>query len=499
MAEPSAAAAAAAAPVPQRKFPAVGGGSHQVVVIVGAGIAGIYAAAELLRLGWPAPSLHIFEAADCAGGRLRTETIHLNSSDDTISYDVGGAWIHGTENSPLSELAKELKIKLRPIAEANPWMNPVSMPCAAYVSGKKVSREDWRRAGELHEDLMRRVRDMALDMGEDTAYPLSSAIESILLTSQFESVSTLHLSCIRLMLHLCECWMGGSLHELQLAEFAADPSGGFGDHPGSHCLPVGGMQQFVSRLIDRDVRIRDQCLTLGARVTKVEYGDDIDDVQVCVVHGGEEKILSAQAIIISCPICALGGGGQRSKGASQLTFSPPLPADKVEALTRMRMAAYKKVLLQFDECFWPPHEPFIAIYFEGKALLLDNLQATHGFAALEAVLVGGDGWDHVDVNDDSLALLVMNGLKSALGAEKCAAGPTSVHVSRWEESENFKGAYSLYAVGTQPTDVDSLSAPVGRRLFFCGEATSVDYAGSVHGALSSAMRCVDELWMAWKG
>jgi monoamine oxidase len=50
------------------------------------------------------------------------------------------------------------------------------------------------------------------------------------------------------------------------------------------------------------------------------------------------------------------------------------------------------------------------------------------------------------------------------------------------------GSYSYIPVGVSPADRQTLAQPVGRRLFFAGEATSGEYPATVHGAYLSGVR-----------
>ncbi|KAJ8957288.1 hypothetical protein NQ318_007852 [Aromia moschata] len=66
------------------------------IVILGAGMAGIGAAAKLIELGYK--KFIILEAQDQAGGRIRTITV------DGKPLDVGAQWLHGKDNA-LYEIA----------------------------------------------------------------------------------------------------------------------------------------------------------------------------------------------------------------------------------------------------------------------------------------------------------------------------------------------------------------------------------------------------------
>ena len=71
--------------------------------------------------------------------------------------------------------------------------------------------------------------------------------------------------------------------------------------------------------------------------------------------------------------------------------------------------------------------------------------------------------------------------------------PTGALVTRWGRDPFSRGSYSHLAVGSTPADRDALRADVDGRLFIAGEATSVDYSGTAHGALLEGRDAADRI------
>ena len=63
--------------------------------------------------------------------------------------------------------------------------------------------------------------------------------------------------------------------------------------------------------------------------------------------------------------------------------------------------------------------------------------------------------------------------------------PTAALVTRWRADQFARGSYSYLSRDNLPGDRKLLAAPVGRTLFFAGEATSSSNPATVHGALMS--------------
>ena len=67
-------------------------------------------------------------------------------------------------------------------------------------------------------------------------------------------------------------------------------------------------------------------------------------------------------------------------------------------------------------------------------------------------------------------------------------------VSRWGTDVNSLGAYSYDKVGKHHDLYERLRIPIDN-LFFAGEATSVSYPGSVHGAYATGLQAAEDCRM----
>src|SRR5688572_20933263 len=97
----------------------------------------------------------------------------------------------------------------------------------------------------------------------------------------------------------------------------------------------------------------------------------------------------------------------------------------------------------------------------------------------------------------SLAAATLFGHKYALGdplaTKQVLPEPDGWLVTRWAADPFALGSYSFLPPGATPDDRKALAAPVGDRLFFAGEATSVEYPATVHGAYLSGRRAAAEV------
>jgi monoamine oxidase len=172
-----------------------------------------------------------------------------------------------------------------------------------------------------------------------------------------------------------------------------------------------------------------------------------------------------------------------------ITFTPLLPTAKRTAISRMGVGAFNKVILQFPTRFWPDGNWFA------------NIAGTDpfgiSFSSLEAAAPGKNllvGWQFGSLavkreamTDAALIDVVMGELR-AMFKSSVVPTPTASAITRWTGDPYSRGAYSYPRIGSPRTDITALAAPVGKRLFFAGEATSLDFPSTVHGAYLSGER-----------
>ena len=94
-------------------------------------------------------------------------------------------------------------------------------------------------------------------------------------------------------------------------------------------------------------------------------------------------------------------------------------------------------------------------------------------------------------SDEEITAAAMTVLRTIYGDD--IPQPTATRITRWAADPFAGGSYSYAAVGSTPDDRAALAAPVANRLFFAGEATSLDYPATVHGAYLAGLRVAREL------
>ncbi len=71
--------------------------------------------------------------------------------------------------------------------------------------------------------------------------------------------------------------------------------------------------------------------------------------------------------------------------------------------------------------------------------------------------------------------------------------PSDFQITRWSSNPFTRGSYSFMTVGSDPSMRDALAGNINGKVFFAGEATSREYASTVHGAYLSGLRAAGEI------
>ncbi|KAJ8603327.1 hypothetical protein CTAYLR_009036 [Chrysophaeum taylorii] len=429
------------------------------VVVVGGGAAGLACVRELRGV-----SCVLLEARRELGGRVR-------SFEDAPAHDAGAAWVHGTSDSPLAKEAQARGVALAEVCASNPWCDPQAWRGVATV---------WRPGGE-------RVRDAEL---RAAASEWANAVESLSEVTDANAAfgPALRVSPLAAM-HgsLVELWMGASLDDLQLREFAQDDVA-WGDHPGPHALPAGGMGRVLSALITEATKVA----VLGARVDRIKTRDGAVDVDY-VVDGRRSRV-RARCVVVTLPLGVL----QRN----DVVFDPPLPAAKRGAIDRLGFGAYAKILLFWRDRWWPSHSSFLVCLDDDDAVafvLVDHawsLKNKDAEPLLEATVAGDKARVMDALPEAECVAQVLACLRRTFGV--VFPDPVKTIVTRWTQDPHARGAYSYWRRGAEDTDVDTLAQPLDP-LFFAGEATSVEYQGSLTGALETGLRVASEVLGSLRG
>jgi polyamine oxidase len=453
------------------------GKRHADVVVLGAGMAGISCAVELRKLGY---SVIVLEARDRIGGRTWTD--HSLG----VPLDMGAAWIHGVRGNPLTPLVADAGIK----TFASDWDS------TQLYSGQRALSEKEQAASEQQFEAVIAAAEAAKEEAESRLGVTGKHKESRLgVTGKHkesglgethkhnESGDNLGDALNRAQDELLDDGVIGTAARWQVwsaigSEYGADADGlslvswdEDEELPGAHVL----LDKGYGALIEKMARALD--IRLQTVVQRVAHSASYVKIRT---SKGE---FSADAVVCSLPLGVLKAG--------VVQFDPPLPSAHQKAMVRLGTGALDKVALRFPTMFWPHTHTFARVDADPERRTeFYNFQPIHKLPILLALTGGRYSRALEAMSDAAVTEEIMRELRRIFGD---IPAPIQVKRTRWASEPFTRGSYSIMPPGASMRDFAALAKPAGARLFMAGEATALEYPGTVHGAHLSGLRAASEV------
>lgn len=199
--------------------------------------------------------------------------------------------------------------------------------------------------------------------------------------------------------------------------------------------------------------------------------------------------LTADKVLITTPLKTL--------QQQQINFSPVLPDEKMAAFNQITVGDGIKIFVVFKERFYPDILTFGNVF---RALREEEkfvYDAAFGKNSTEHVLglLAINEKASVYTSLDNEQAIIAHYLKEL---DEIFDGQASEHyiehvIQNWSAEPYIQGAYSYAFNGNHNRIVETLTAPVMDSVYFAGEALSIDYQATVHGACQSAFESVDAM------
>ncbi len=424
-----------------------GRAKSSTVLIIGAGIAGLSAARELTRRGC---TVSVLEARERIGGRIWTDR------SLGIPLDLGASWIHHTQGNPLSELAHEVG--------AERFETEYNNIVRYAPDGRRLNAEENRSIDKTARRLQKKIEKWQDNYDSDTS--LQVALDRYLDKKQPPGSERRY---IEYLLNTgIEHEYAADLSELSLYWFDdAD------EYSGPDVLFPAGYDQLVQHIAQGiDVR-------LGHAAESVQVTPD----GVCVKTAQAE--FRAHAAVIAVPLGVLKSGA--------ISFAPPLPTKKHNAIEGMGFGILNKLYLMFDHVFWDSEAHLLGYVSENKGEWCEwlNLCKPLGAPVLLGFNAGRFGAEIEAWSDGEILNSAMATLRTIYG--NTVTEPRAHLLTRWGHDPFTRGSYSSLSPGLKPKVYKHLAAPVKGRLFFAGEHTHPKHPATTHGAFLSGVRAAREL------
>jgi monoamine oxidase len=423
------------------------------VIVIGGGVAGLAAAADLARRGL---SVSLLEARERLGGRIYT----LRPKGWGAPVELGAEFIH-EGNSDFWRAVRRFRLPTKRVPGRH-WM--------------------WREGDlERMDDIDERIACINAEIDEKRIGKRSFAQFLRLMKKEFSPEAK------AIAASFVEGFQAAPTEQMSARSVAGatlDDRGQFQVLEGYDRLVAGLTKSFSKDRVG---------VFLEHVVQDVSWRRS--HVRVRAAAG----IFTARAAIITLP---LGVWQAKAKAKGAVRFDPPLRA-KQKLVAKMRMGEVIRVTLRFDRREWRDLLPqqlssharagfgFVHSRVEGVPIwwALSGRPVITGWAGGPAAILLAKRPERVVLET---ALISLSRLFD-VPQRKLKAAMLDYQTHNWSRDPFSRGAYTFVAVG-QDDASERLRAPVQKTLFFAGEATADgEELGTVHGAFSSGRRAAKEI------
>jgi monoamine oxidase len=415
------------------------------VAVIGAGAAGLAAARRLHDHG---ADFLLVEGRERIGGRAYT----LQSYDGSVPIELGAEFIHGTPGVTLA-LMQEC---------GEERVDTGSHYVRDYDEEFQEAWDVW----DWTERILRRVDLQAPDC----------SVEEFLGAIPTGELSDEQRDAVRSLIEGFDAAIAGDASIVAIAKEWRSGTNDASFRPLHGYAPI---MQYLARSVNARTLLR-------TRVELVRWSPQ--HVQIQATRQGKPLEIAARRAIVTLPVGVL----QEQPDL----FDPPLPKEKRAAIGAIAMGPVLKVVLDFRTPFWEEVQDgrfrdtafFRAQQCEMGAVWTRLPQRT---PLLVAWAGGGTAQSLIDRKVDPIAA-ALSTCSTLFPTVDVNAVLRNAYYHDWQADPFSRGAYSFLRVGGGDAR-ETLRAPVDQTLFFAGEATWGDDAGTVGGAFESGYRAADDV------
>lgn len=259
-------------------------------------------------------------------------------------------------------------------------------------------------------------------------------------------------------------------------------------------------------------------VNLNRAVKAVDYTGDTINLTILNTADNSQTTEVVTKLVVTTPVPVL-------KDSSLISFSPSLPAPKINALNRIGMDASMRIIIEFtrNDFFFKPEDGNLPAFIYGGTVcpsyffcgagrselnrtvsITINGPKAKEYSDLLGDLPAGGGYDPVKVKsilDEILAEMdvVFDGkaslnIRKQLMEDPEEEGPILSVIKDWTRVPYILGGQSYPMVDGTNEDRVELAAPIDQKIFFAGEATDVTGEfGTISGAVKSGERAAEEI------
>jgi len=443
------------------------------VIIVGGGASGVAAAARLMQGG--ITDFLIVEAGEELGGRVAEKKM------GTGRVELGAQYIHGEEGNVVHKLAKEWGM----LAEEKTFKEEV-----LYNDGEV-----------LDEDLAEIFWKLCLEIDEKMTPNCTSKYGSV--GEYFESEYQTQLEESKMGVlekreasdYLQYCNKAKSSESASGSWFQLGIEDTWEECPGNQEGGFSSKYTYKDFLLmlgsgtERNVRFKEKVLS----ITEVDNG---------VVVKTNKKTYTCQYVVLTVSLGVLKHG--------DITFVPPLPSPKLEAIDNLGFGTIGKIFLEYHQP-WAEIDPnqnpdneYTFLRRNEKSWRDDPAgpwqDGVHDMVTdsrnptVVTLWTVGNAAQKAGLLPEQQLLQEADSLvkKFLLPSIPNLPSPVSAFSPSWSTNPLVRGTYSFNSPSTLIGSREVLAEPVGR-ILFAGEATNSIHYATVHGAIETGRREADRI------
>lgn len=302
------------APLIKDKIPSEPG--KPSVVVIGAGLAGLAAARQLMRLGF---KVTVLEGRKRPGGRVYTKKME-GGNRVFAAADLGGSVLTGTLGNPLGIVARQLGSSLHKVRDKCPLYSLDGKPVDPGMDMKVEIA--FNRLLDKASRLRQLMGDVSVDVSLGAALETFRQVYGDALNAEEMNLFNWHFANL-------EYANAGLLSKLSLAFWDQDDPYDMG---GDHCFLPSGNGRLVQALAENVPILYEKT------VNTIRYGSD----GVQVIAGSQ--VFEGDMALCTVPLGVLKSG--------TIKFIPELPQRKLDGIKRLGFGLLNKVAMLFPHVFW---------------------------------------------------------------------------------------------------------------------------------------------------
>jgi len=271
----------------------------------------------------------------------------------------------------------------------------------------------------------------------------------------------------------------------------------------------------------RKTTCRPYVKSIGKRIRYTELSDTC-----CVTSRVHDQKYNFDFAVCTLPLGILKESvakPQPSVSTTPVSFEPPLPSSKIDAIENVGFGLLNKVYLQFPVAFWR-----IKSVFENDQTLFGNatgLNPHHymffdvgkslgsngdGPPVLMTLISGAEAVKAERMPEADLIMEVMATLRKIFSSIS-VPNPVASKSTKWGSDSFSRGCYTFLPPGASDQDFQILQSPINEngdslllegnetmRLFWAGEHTTALHPSMAHGAMLSGIRAAGEVLNAMR-